>query len=98
MFTAPAHLYAIDVAICMYPGNLGHMSLENVTLASQCFLTFKYGYLALTYDAEDNMLYYSGNITHTISKIPFEKGAKAFVVSSGTGVVQGKVYCLRLLS
>ncbi|KAK7474594.1 hypothetical protein BaRGS_00034178 [Batillaria attramentaria] len=88
-FVHPSHLYAIGVAICQYPANIPDMSLENVTLTSQCFLNDRYGYLALTFDARENMLYYSGNFTNTISAIPLEVGANAKVVAGGTGVVKG---------
>jgi len=89
-FLHPSHLYAIGVAICMYPANIADMSLDNVSLTSQCILSDRYGYLALTFDAAENVLYYSGNYTNTISAIPLETGAKAKVVASGTGVVKGQ--------
>lgn len=89
-FLHPSHLYAIGVAICMYPAHIADMSLDNVSLTSQCILSDRYGYLALTFDAAENVLYYSGNYTNTISAIPLETGAKAKVVASGTGVVKGQ--------
>lgn len=91
-FVHPTHLYAISDAICQYPANVPDMSLENVTLTSQCFLNDRYGYLALTFDAWENMLYYSGNFTQTISAIPLEIGAKAKVIAGGTGVVKGLAF------
>ncbi|KAK7090164.1 hypothetical protein V1264_009998 [Littorina saxatilis] len=87
--THPSHMYAIGVAICMYPANIADMSLDNVSLTSQCFLSDRYGYLALTFDAENNRLYYSGNYTSTIYSIPLETGSKASVVASATGSVRG---------
>lgn len=89
-FVHPSHLYAIGEAICQYPANMADMSLDNVTLTSQCFLAERYGYLALTFDGAQNMLYYSSNYTNTISAIPLETGAKAKIVAGGTGTVKGK--------
>ena len=89
-FVHPSHLYAIGVAICMYPAHIADMSLDNVSLSSQCFLSDRLGYLALTFDAGENMLYYSGNFTNTISSVPLESGAKSKVVASGTGTVKGQ--------
>ncbi|XP_025079316.1 low-density lipoprotein receptor-related protein 4-like isoform X1 [Pomacea canaliculata] len=88
-FVHPSHLYAIGEAICQYPANMADMSLDNVTLTSQCFLAERYGYLALTFDGAQNMLYYSSNYTNTISAIPLETGAKAKIVAGGTGTVKG---------
>jgi hypothetical protein len=79
------------VAICLYPANIADMSLDNVSLTSQCILRDRVGYLALTFDARENTLYFSGNYTSTVSKIPLEAGAKAHIIASGTGVVKGKV-------
>ncbi|XP_076454147.1 prolow-density lipoprotein receptor-related protein 1-like [Babylonia areolata] len=88
-FVHPSHLYAIGVAICMYPAHIADMSLDNVSLSSQCFLSDRFGYLALTFHAAENLLFYSGNYTNTISVIALETGAKAKVVASGTGTVKG---------
>ena len=95
-FVKPAHIYAIHDAICQYPANIADMSLTNVTLDTQCFLNDRHGYLALTYDARDNLLYYSENNTFTISRIHLEIGATSEIVAGGTGVVKG-TSCLLLV-
>ncbi|XP_035828961.1 low-density lipoprotein receptor-related protein 6-like [Aplysia californica] len=88
-FVLPSHVYAINHYICQYPANLADMSLDHVTLDSQCFLKDNQGYLTLTFDARENMLYYFGNHTKTISRIPMELGGKGMVLTGGTSVVNG---------
>lgn len=85
----PSHIYAIRDSICQYPANLADMSLLNISLDSQCFLEDRQGYMTLTFDARENMLYYFGNNTKTISRIPLELGGKGKVVTGGSGEVKG---------
>ncbi|BFZ06046.1 hypothetical protein BsWGS_09085 [Bradybaena similaris] len=88
-FVHPSHIYAIRDSICQYPANLADMSLTNVTLDSQCFLEDRQGYMTLAFDARENMIYYFGNNTKTISRLPLELGGKSKVITGSTGVVKG---------
>lgn len=91
-FVHPSHFYAIGDSVCHYPANMADMSLENLTLSTQCFLGDKQhtpGYMTLTFDAAENMLYLYSNASKSILRLPLELGAKATAIEGGTGEVRG---------
>ncbi|KAL3846516.1 hypothetical protein ACJMK2_017496 [Sinanodonta woodiana] len=85
----PSHIYAIGAAICHYPVNLPDMSLKNVTLESQCFMESAKGYMALTYDAYEHILYFTENVTKTIGRVSLAFGESTQSIIRGIGVVEG---------
>ncbi|KAL8597479.1 hypothetical protein ACOMHN_047706 [Nucella lapillus] len=89
-FPYPSHVYSLGEAVCMYPAHVADMSMDNVSLTSQCgALSDNYGYLALGFDARSNVLFFSGNYTRAIFAMTMEVGAKPKVIVSGTGMVEG---------
>ncbi|KAL5004150.1 hypothetical protein ScPMuIL_017606 [Solemya velum] len=83
------HIYAIKDAICHYPANLPDMSLQNITMDTQCFLEANRGYLALTFSAKDQTLYYSENVTNSINRVNLQQGASTEAIMRGVGCVEG---------
>ncbi|XP_061194926.1 low-density lipoprotein receptor-related protein 4-like [Saccostrea echinata] len=92
LFMRPAHIYAINDAICQYPANFGHMSLKNVTLSKQCFIKTRKGFMALAYDGDQRMLFYSENVTKSISKVQLKRGEYTTTIVKGIGVVKGLAF------
>ena len=88
-FVQPSHIYAIRDAICQYPANLADMSLVNITLESQCFIKINKGYLALTYDSDNGVLYYSENKTKSIGRVQLRRGSFTDTVIRGVGEIRG---------
>ncbi|KAK3090942.1 hypothetical protein FSP39_015919 [Pinctada imbricata] len=91
-FINPSHIYAIRDAICQYPANLGDMSLKNITLDRQCFLKKASGFLSLTFDSDENMLYYSENVTKSIKRVQLKKGSFTETLIKGIGEVKGMAF------
>lgn len=91
-FIQPSHIYAIRDAICQYPANLADMSLMNITLETQCFIKIAKGYLALTYDTNNRLLYYSENKTNSIGRVQLRRGSYTDTIIRGVGEVRGLAY------
>lgn len=89
-FIQPSHIYAIRDAICQYPANLADMSLANITLETQCFIKIAKGYLALSYDSINGLLYYSENVTRSIGRVQLRRGSFTDTIIRGVGEVRGK--------
>ena len=70
------------------------MSLYNVSLDSQCFLQNGRGYLGLTFDAREHILFYTENVTNSIGRINLELGETGETIMRGVGEVQGMVMIL----
>lgn len=90
LFLQPAHIYAIRDAICQYPANFGHMSLKNITLDKQCFIKTRKGFMALAYDGDQRTLFYSENVTKSISKVQLKRGEYTKSIIKGIGEVKGE--------
>ncbi|XP_064614875.1 low-density lipoprotein receptor-related protein 6-like isoform X2 [Liolophura sinensis] len=88
-FATPSHVYTIGDAVCQYPANLPDMSLTNVTLDKQCFITDGNGFMALAFNVYENMLFISENGTQKIYRAHFKDGATKEVIVGGVGAVQG---------
>lgn len=91
-FTQPSHIYAIRDAICQYPANLADMSLINITLETQCFIKIAKGYLALSYDSVNSVLYYSENNTHSLGRVQLRRGSFTDTIIRGVGEIRGLAY------
>lgn len=91
------HIYAIKDAICQYPANLPDMSLQNVTMDSQCFLEGSKGYMSLTFSAQDRTLYYSENATKSIHRVNLQHGASPETIMRGVGSVEGNIPTMPIL-
>lgn len=65
------------------------MSLENVSLDSQCFKRDRRGYFGLAFDARKHELFYSENATKTIGRINIDNEIGESLIK-GVGDVQGK--------
>jgi hypothetical protein len=89
-FIQPSHIYAIRDAICQYPANLADMSLINITLETQCFIKIAKGYLALSYDSVNSVLYYSENNTHSLGRVQLRRGSFTDTIIRGVGEIRGK--------
>nr|XP_022289400.1 low-density lipoprotein receptor-related protein 4-like [Crassostrea virginica] len=92
LFLQPSHIYAINDAICQYPANFGHMSLTNVTLDKQCFIKTRKGFMALAYDGDQRTLYYSENVTKSISQVQLKRGEYTQTIIKGIGEVKGMTF------
>ncbi|XP_048744811.2 low-density lipoprotein receptor-related protein 4-like isoform X2 [Ostrea edulis] len=92
LFLQPAHIYAIRDAICQYPANFGHMSLKNITLDKQCFIKTRKGFMALAYDGDQRTLFYSENVTKSISKVQLKRGEYTKSIIKGIGEVKGLAF------
>ncbi len=84
-------VYAIGEALCRFPGNLPDMNLDLVSLDTQCFLTGRKGALALAFNYRENALYFSENVTRTISKVKLSRDETPVILIGGTGTVEGLV-------
>ncbi|XP_052104944.1 low-density lipoprotein receptor-related protein 4-like isoform X2 [Mytilus californianus] len=91
-FIQPSHIYAIRDAICQYPANLADMSLANITLETQCFIKIAKGYLALSYDSINGLLYYSENVTRSIGRVQLRRGSFTDTIIRGVGEIRGLAY------
>ena len=89
-FTSPQFIYSISTAVCHFPGNLPHMSVRNLSLDTQCFLTGRHEVLAVTIDIHQRVLYMAENKTKSISRLGLDGEETPEIIVGGTGCVEGK--------
>ena len=88
--TQPRILYSIRSALCHFPANIGHMSLENISLASQCVTLGHSDMNALTADVHEKKLMFADNAAQLIYSMPLnEQRSRAEILTRIVGSVAG---------